>query len=126
MTSAEGAGFAVQLPANSPDFPNLFVHRFLLQETIPKRRAVTCILGHLRNFENTVEVGGADLKGGQFWEDNLLLIWVEGKIYTVRIVIKERVSKCIYGKRNCPGPGVGCPNEPCVAAWEPVCGHWQE
>ena len=26
-------------------------------------------------------------------------------IYTVRIVIKECVSKCKYGKRHCPGPG---------------------
>ena len=30
MTSAERAGFAVEFPADSPDFPNLFVHRFLL------------------------------------------------------------------------------------------------
>jgi hypothetical protein len=66
MPSAEGAGFAVELPANSPDFPNLFVHRLSLHDTIPMRVAVTGhILEHLRIFENTVEVGGADLKGGQ-------------------------------------------------------------
>jgi hypothetical protein len=64
MTSAERTGFAVEFPADSPDFPNLFVHRFLLQETIPKRGAVGAILGHLGIFENTIEVGGADLKGG--------------------------------------------------------------
>jgi hypothetical protein len=50
MTSAEGAGFAVEFPANSPDFPNLFVHRFLLQETIPEGRAVTCHIGAPQNF----------------------------------------------------------------------------
>jgi hypothetical protein len=64
MTSAERTGFAVEFPADSPDFPNLFVHQFLLQETIPKRCAVGAILWHLAIFENTIEVGGADLKGG--------------------------------------------------------------
>ena len=119
MPSAEGAGFAVELPANSPDFPNLFVHRLSLHDTIPMRVAVTGhILEHLRIFENTVEVGGADLKGGKCWEDNLLLIWAECRIYMVRIVIKEGVSTCIDGKGNCPVPGVGCPNESCIASWE--------
>lgn len=86
------------------------------------------ILGHVRNFENTVEVGEADLKGGQFGGDNLLLIWVEGKIYTVRKVKKEGASKgaskCIDGKGNCLGSRVGCLNELCVAAWESDMWAW--
>ena len=50
MPSAEGAGFSVQFPANSPDFPNLFVHRLSLHETIPMRVAVTGHIGAGQNF----------------------------------------------------------------------------
>ena len=35
MASAEGTGFAVKLPTNSPDLPDLFVHRSLLLEMMP-------------------------------------------------------------------------------------------
>lgn len=35
MTSAEGTGFAVELPTDGPDLPDLFVHQSLLQEINP-------------------------------------------------------------------------------------------
>jgi hypothetical protein len=68
MASAEGTGFAVKLPTNGPDLPDLFVHRSLLQEMVPVCALLSMmilILGQGRIFENTVEVGGAELKGGR-------------------------------------------------------------
>jgi hypothetical protein len=68
MASAEGTGFAVKLPTNGPDLPDLFVHRSLLQEMAPVCALLSMmilILGQGRIFENTVEVGGAELKGGR-------------------------------------------------------------
>jgi hypothetical protein len=65
MASAEGTGFAVKFPTNGTDLPNLlFVHRSLLQEMMPLRRVLQMILRQDGIFENTVEVGLAELKVG--------------------------------------------------------------
>ena len=76
------------------------------------------ILGHLRIFKNTVEVGGADLKGGQMLGRQSSTDMGRGQdLYDV-YSDKRRCSYMYRGKENCPGPRVECPNEPCVAAWE--------
>jgi hypothetical protein len=65
MASAEGTGFTVKFTTNGPDLPDhLFVHRSLLQEMMPLRRVLHVILRQDRIFENTVEVGLAELKVG--------------------------------------------------------------
>jgi hypothetical protein len=50
MASAEGTGFAVKFPTNGSDFPDLFVHRSLLQEMMPMRRAVERDIAAGQNF----------------------------------------------------------------------------
>ena len=67
MASAEWTGFAVELPTNGSDLSDLFVHRSLLQEMVPVCALLSMmilILGQGRIYENTVEVGGTELKWG--------------------------------------------------------------
>lgn len=100
MASAERTGFAVKLPTNGPDLPDLFVHRSLLQEMVPVcvlLSMMILILGQGRTYENTVEVGGAELKRGanvgqEIFDERAYIII---KLFHMLTVINEWFYRCI-------------------------------
>lgn len=49
VTSAGGTGFAVKLPTNGPDLPDLFVHRSLPFEVTVMMRTIECNIGARMN-----------------------------------------------------------------------------
>ena len=100
MASAEGTGFAVKLPTNGPDLPDLFVHRSLLQEMVPVcvlLSMMILILGQGRTYENTVEVGGAELKRGANVGQEILdeRAYIIIKLFHMLTVINEWFYRCI-------------------------------